>query len=243
MKTLKRFFATLLTMVLMASLPIQAKAAEVVQMETVQLVQDGYYQEVERDGVFQRHDAEGNLLSSIKVEDALFKVNSTLTEGWGKATIDGSHTEGTFKNATLDKKGYFHCTFTTEANVVYDKVVVKVVVQSYEKWASENEAKAAADKAAASLSTSGNGDGNTSGNGDGNTSGNGDGNTSGNGGGSSSGNGGGSSSDKNPGHQGWTDAVTPTQSGDTNPGHQGWTDALTSVLSGDTNPGHQGWTS
>ena len=155
MKTIRKFFTTMMTLALalMTSIPMQAKAAEV-QPTTIPLVKDGYYQEVEKDGVFNQHDDEGNLISSIKVEDALFKVNATLTEGWGKATISESHVEGTFKDATLDTKGYFRCSFTTEDGVVYDDVVVKVTATTWKKWDATNRAKAAAIAAAESAKSS-----------------------------------------------------------------------------------------
>ena len=184
---------TIMALALIAGIPMQAKAAEV-QPTTIPLVQDGYYQEVEKDGVFNRHDAEGNLISSIKVEDASFKVNSTLTEGWGQGTIGESHIEGTFKNATLDTKGYFRCSFTTETGVVYDDVVVKVKTIEWIEWAIDIANKDAANKAAEAAAIVGaNGGGNSdNGNSD-----------SGN---SNSGNSNSGNSVSRPGNVGWVDA-------------------------------------
>ncbi len=143
MKTLKRFFATLLTMLLMA--PIQAKAAEaaqpVVETENIQLIElkEGYYKEVGKDGIFNRNDEDGNLISSTKVEESLFGVNADLSTGWGQFKLDNQLVKGSFKEASLDTKGYFRCIFTTEAGVVYDDVTVKVTYLVYESWAAIQE--------------------------------------------------------------------------------------------------------
>lgn len=101
MKTMRRV-TTILVLALALILPMQVKAAE---EQFVELQAECCYKQVDY-GLFERYDTAGNLISSTYVEDSLFKVNSTLTEGWGQYKQEGKVVEGTFKEATLDTKGY-----------------------------------------------------------------------------------------------------------------------------------------
>lgn len=217
MKTMKRFLATMMAMIVMAGIPMQAKAAEVaqpaVESETIQFVElkAGYYKEIEKDGVFNRYDADGNLISSTKVEDALFEVNADLTSGWGQTTVEGSLIKGNIANITLDVKGYLRATFTTESGVVYEKITVKVNYTAPENWDKLQRpctvsAPAKTNKSVAVV------DGNSGNSDDG-----------GNDGSGSNGGNGGNSGDPDPGNKGWTGGGSnPAPSGDLDPGHKGW---------------------
>lgn len=141
MTTTKKFFAAMMALVLIF-VPMQVKAAEVAQAEEVQFVElqaETYYKQID-EGLFERYDADGNSISSTKVEDALFKVNATLTEGWGqyKNEGEGKVIEGSFKEATLDTKGYLRCKFTV-GSTVYDACVK---VRGIKNWATEQKKSA-----------------------------------------------------------------------------------------------------
>ena len=230
MKTTKKFFALMMTLTLMASIPMQVKAAEVAQSTEVQFVElqaECYYKQVDY-GIFERYDAEGTTF----VEDALFKVNSTLTEGWGQYKQEGKVVEGSFKEATLDTKGYLRCKFTTGSTVYNACVKVKLVdwASAQKKATVKSTGKGTGESAGGNgESASGNGEsagGNGESAGGNGESAGGNGGSAGGNGGSAGGNGGGSTGDPNPGNQGWTDG--PTQ-GDPNPGNQGWTDQPTAT--------------
>ena len=190
-----RILATMMALAL-ALVPVKAKAAE--EMQFVELQAECCYKQVDY-GLFERYDTAGNLISSTYVEDSLFKVNSTLTEGWGQYKQEGKVVEGTFKEANLDTKGYLRCQFTV-GSTVYDACVkVKLL-----DWASAQK-KATVKSTGNGGSTGGNGD-STGGNGD-STGGNGDSNTSGNG-------------DSDITYPGWTD----DESSDSDETYEGWVD-------------------